>query len=208
SCMGAVFVVSMQRLSGPVACFKKLLARVMQRCFGALTIIVSLVAQALRAAEPVHYERDVLPILEKHCYQCHDGRKQTSGFRLDIRSRALRGGDSGDPALVPGKSEESPLVQRVASTDPDEVMPPKDEGKSLSADEIALLRRWVAEGAAWPDKLANEDRLSTKHWAYIAPKRPDLPKVKNTDWPRTPIDHLVLAKLDSEGLIPSAEADR
>src|SRR5262245_9408344 len=181
----------------------------MQRSLGALAVtLVLLCAQALRAAEPVDYQRDVLAIFEKHCYQCHDGRKQTSGFRLDIRSRAVRGGDSGDPAIVPGKSGDSPLVTRVSSTDSDEVMPPKDEGKALSADQITLLKRWVDEGAAWPEKLANEDRLSTKHWAFMAPKRPELPAVKNAAWLRTPIDHFVLAKLDAEGLKPSAEADR
>src|SRR5262249_32585017 len=105
-------------------------------------------------------------------------------------------------------SGESALVTRIASSDPDEVMPPKDKGTPLSADQIALLRRWVDEGAPWPDKLANEDRLSTKHWAYIAPKRPELPPVKNANWPRTTTDHFVLAKLESEALKPSAEADR
>ena len=181
----------------------------MQHRSGALaTIALLLGAQGVCAAEPVDYQRDVLPIFEKHCYQCHDGRKQTSGFRLDIHSRALRGGDSGDPAIVPGKSGDSPLVARVSSTDPDEVMPPKDEGKPLSADQIALLRRWVDEGAVWPEKLANEDRLSATHWAFIAPKRPELPAVKNAAWPRTPIDHFVLANLDTERLKPSAEADR
>ncbi|HEY2881879.1 MAG TPA: PSD1 and planctomycete cytochrome C domain-containing protein [Pirellulales bacterium] len=160
------------------------------------------------AENNVDFQRDILPVFQDHCYQCHDGRKQTSGFRLDVRSCAMHGGDSGETAIVPGKSAESELLKRLTSTDADEVMPPKDKSKPLSADEIATVKRWIDSGATWPDKLANEDRLKKNHWAFIPPKRPALPEVKNQAWVRTPIDQFILAKLEAEGLEPSAEADR
>src|SRR5262249_36339643 len=124
----------------------------------------------------------------------------------DVRSIALRGGESGEPAIVPGSSAKSALIRRVTSSDEDEVMPP--EGKRLSANEVQLLRAWIDAGASWPDALSGETRLPQNHWAFRQPVRPRAPPLKTQDWPRTPTDRFVLARLEKEGLNLSDTADR
>jgi hypothetical protein len=180
--------------------------------FGRLSLAVLFVCSctAISAGEDrrVDFEHEVLPILESHCYDCHDGRKQTSGFRLDVKSRAIKGGDSGDAAIVAGKSDASQIVARIASNDPDVAMPPRDKAKPLAESEVATIRSWIDQGANWPDKLANEDRLKKDHWAFKAPVRPELPTVSDAKWAQNPIDQFILAKLDAETTRPSATADR
>ncbi len=148
----------------------------------------------------VDFARDIRPIFEKRCYECHGPQKQKSGLRLDHKSTALKGGDSGKPVFVAGKSGESLLLQKVTSQEPEEMMPPK--GDRLTAEQIASLKTWIEQGAAWPD-----DPAEKKHWAYEKPVRPALPPVQQQDWPRTSIDYFVLARLEKEGLKPSVEAD-
>src|SRR6185436_14256216 len=132
----------------------------------------------------VDFVRDVEPLFADHCYKCHGTEKQKNGFRLDRKSDALKGGDSG-PALVPGKSGESRLIQYVAGTDPEKLMPPK--GDPLSPKQIGLLRAWIDQGANWPDSAnAKSVGRAGEHWAFKAPKRPALPKVKNSKWVRNP----------------------
>lgn len=97
----------------------------------------------------VDFHREIKPILEGQCYNCHQGEKIKGGLRLDLRESALRGGEGDGPAVVPHKPDQSALIQRIISTDPDEAMPAK--GDPLPAGEIALLRRWIAEGAVWPE---------------------------------------------------------
>ncbi len=114
----------------------------------------------------INHERHIAPILAKRCYRCHGPEKQKAGLRLDVREPALAGGDTG-PVIVPGKSAQSILIQRVSSRDPDEVMPPK--GKPLSRDEIGLLRAWIDQGAGWADPLAPEPggrRRQSDHWSF------------------------------------------
>lgn len=154
---------------------------------------------------PVDFARDVLPILKANCYQCHDGRKGRSGLRLDVRSRALRGGESGQPAIVPGASGKSELIRRVTLPSGDEAMPQGQ--KKLSAEQIRLLRAWIDGGAAWPDSLANEGAAGG-HWAFRAPVRPPLPPVQNRAWVRNAIDQFILARLEKERMAPALEADR
>jgi hypothetical protein len=154
----------------------------------------------------IDYERQIFPVLKARCYRCHQGPKAKAGFRLDIRSIALRGGESGEPAIVPSHSAKSALIRRVTSTDDDEVMPP--EGKRLSANQVQLLRAWIDAGASWPDALSGETRLPQNHWAFRPPVRPRVPLVKNQDWARNTIDRFVLARLEKEGLTPSDAADR
>ena len=152
-----------------------------------------------------NYEHDVLPILKQHCYSCHDGRKQTAGLRLDLRARALKGGESGDPGIVTGKAAESLLYSRVATDDPDVRMPP--EGPGLSDAEKKTLKDWIDSGADWPDALAGDEKASLKHWAFKAPVRPQPPEDKSA-WSRNPVDQFVHARLVAEGLQPSPEADK
>jgi hypothetical protein len=147
----------------------------------------------------VDFGRDILPIFQKNCFRCHDGRKNESGLRLDVRSRALRGGESGKPAIVPGASGKSDLIRRVALTSGEEAMPPGK--KKLTAEQVRLLRTWIDAGAAWPDALANEGAAS-RHWAFRVPVRPPLPPVKDAAWVRNPIDRFILARLEKEGLCP------
>jgi mono/diheme cytochrome c family protein len=152
----------------------------------------------------VDYQRDVLPLFKANCYKCHDAKKKESGYQIDARSTALRGGESGKAAIVAGDSNKSELIRRVKLAEGVEAMPPGKE--RLTAEQIALLRAWVDAGAPWPDALANEGSL--RHWAFRAPTRPVRPAVKNAAWVRNPIDRFILARLEKEGLSPSPEADR
>lgn len=167
---------------------------------------VSASTNFLQAADKPNFEKDVLPLFRAHCFECHDERKQKSGFRIDLRSAAMRGGDSGKQAIVPNKSNASELIRRVESKDENEMMPPK--GKRLSNDEIQTLKNWIDAGAVWPDTLAGKDDAKLRHWAFQPPARSATPKVKNETWARTPIDRFILSKLEKEGLKPSPEADR
>ena len=152
----------------------------------------------------IDFGRDVQPILAERCYECHDAKKQKSGYRLDQREKAIGGGETGKAAVVPGKSAESPLIHRVAGIDPDDVMPPK--GERLSAKQVGILRAWIDQGAKWPDELAGDRKGG--HWAFKAPTKPSVAKVKNSSWARNEIDRFILARLEKEGLKPSAEADK
>lgn len=171
----------------------------------ALSIVCSLLflveSSIAAAAEPVvEFERDVRPIFASHCLKCHGPEKSQGGLRLDRRELAFGPTDSGTPALVAGKVDESELLRRVTSEDESERMPP--EGDPLTINELATLRTWIAGGATWP-----ADRAEKKHWAWTAPVRPELPKVSDDQWAKNPIDRFVLARLDQEGLKPSSEAD-
>jgi mono/diheme cytochrome c family protein len=147
----------------------------------------------------VDFAREIRPILSDKCFQCHgpDQKKRKAGLRLDTPEGALGKAESGERAVVPGKPDESELLRRVASDDPQERMPPVKDGKPLSAAEIAKLRAWVAEGASYP-----------RHWAFVPPVRPEIPTVRKPAWVRNPIDAFILARLDKEGLEPSPEADK
>jgi mono/diheme cytochrome c family protein len=166
-----------------------------------------LVVFAASAHGAVDFVREVRPIFEQHCYECHGEKKQKSGFRLDIKAVAFTGGDGSAPNIIPGRAAESPLLEFVAAADPDDRMPPK--GPGLSPAEIATLTTWINEGAIWPDgvDLAKlEDRRD--HWSFKPLAAPTPPATKNSAWPRGAIDRFVLARLEHEGLSPSPEADR
>src|SRR5262245_34563434 len=155
----------------------------------------------------VDYVQDVKPIFTKHCTACHGGEKQKSGLRLDTVALARRGGDSG-PAIEPGKSGESLLIQAVTGAEGVAAMPPKGE-PPLANDEIALLKLWIDQGAKAPaDEGATGPVKGANHWAFRAVVRPDAPPVVNQTWLRNALDAFVLARLEKEGLHPSPEADR
>ena len=158
-------------------------------------------------APSVDFLRDVQPILAGHCYDCHGPSKQKHGLRLDQKSAALQGGDSG-PVIVPGHSCESKLIRLVAGINPDEVMPPK--GNRLSAEQVAVLRIWVDEGAPWPESAAalSSSPADPGLWSLRPLAVPSLPAVRNPDWPRNVIDRFVLSALEQKGLEPSPEAER
>jgi hypothetical protein len=154
----------------------------------------------------VSYEADVKPLLERSCYRCHKGVKHKGDLRLDRKSAALRGGESGK-VLLAGKSAESVLIHLVAGTDPKKAMPP-GRSKRLTAAEVGVLRAWIDQGLDWPEKFAGENAAGRTHWAFQPLRLYNPAKVSNPDWVRTPIDHFVLLRLDQEGLKPAPEADR
>ncbi|GDY21739.1 hypothetical protein LBMAG56_30860 [Verrucomicrobiota bacterium] len=173
--------------------------------FAAAVLFPLFVSTVLAAPAPVDFARDIQPIFSNRCYECHGERKQKSGLRLDDKAVALRGGESTKPAIVPGNSAASRLIQLVSHSNPDERMPLT--GEPLSAPQIALLRAWIDQGAIWPDTLS---RAAAKpHWAFTAPQRPAVPKVQSAKSKvQNPIDNFVLAKLEREKLKPSPEADK
>lgn len=153
-------------------------------------------------AVPTHvdFDRDIRPILSEHCFACHgpDEKARKSGLRLDVRQPVFRPAKSGEIPVVPGNVSKSELLRRITTTDEDDLMPPaKKGGKPLSAKQINLLKQWVLEGAEWQG-----------HWAYVKPQRPELPEVKNKNWPRNEIDRFILSRLEEEGLEPAPEASK
>ena len=149
---------------------------------------------------PVDFARDIQPLLASRCYDCHGPEKAKGGLQLTTLKNALRGGESGEPALIADASARSLLIKRVTTLDEDDVMPQKSE--RLAPTEVALLRRWIDEGAMWPENL--------KHWAYVKPVRPSLPALASTAptaRPLNAIDRLVFARLEKEGLAPAPAVD-
>ena len=144
---------------------------------------------------PLSFSRDIRPILNQNCVPCHGGVRQKNGVSFIYREEALGVGKSGRRTIVPGKPDESELIARITSTDPEARMP--YHGPALSQQQIELLRQWIKEGAKWED-----------HWAFIAPKPQPLPAVKQETWIRHPLDRFILARLEKEKLAPSPEADK
>jgi mono/diheme cytochrome c family protein len=179
-----------------------------------LTLALGLVlggANESAAAPPVDFLRDVMPVLQKHCLSCHGPTKQKSGLRLDRKAAALKGGSGHGPAIVAGKSAESPLVRFAAGLDDELVMPPNDDNvRTLSDAEVATLRAWVDAGAPWPEPSVTTDDDPTARWAFAPLTRPDAPAEPGTEYGpvRNPIDAFLAARLRAKGLKPAAEADR
>ncbi len=158
----------------------------------------------------VDFERDVAPIFATKCEACHGSSQQMSGLRLDNRAAALKGGYTG-AAIELGKSGQSRLIQMLVGVPGRPLMPMG--GEKLTDKQIGLLRAWIDQGAEWPDpklgeETAKKSRPEHPHWAFNVPQRPALPKVENEAWVKNPIDAFVLAKLESEGIEPSPEANR
>jgi Protein of unknown function (DUF1553)/Protein of unknown function (DUF1549)/Planctomycete cytochrome C len=165
----------------------------------AAPFVVLIAGSPLFAQTPApDFTRDIRSILVSKCFQCHgpDDKVRKAGLRLDTREGAIRKLDDGKTAIVPGDIRKSELVQRVTSNDSMHVMPPAKTGKRLTADEINVLSRWIAAGAPYP-----------QHWAYVKPARTSVPETKDKNWPITPIDRFILARLEKEGLKPNGLAD-
>ncbi|HEY3862976.1 MAG TPA: DUF1553 domain-containing protein [Verrucomicrobiae bacterium] len=147
-----------------------------------------------QASHPVRFNRDIRPIFSENCLLCHgpDKNRRKAKLRLDARDIALD-----LKAIVPGKPEQSLLIQHIESTNADEMMPPPSTHKALTAEEKKTLRDWITQGAEYEP-----------HWAYIKPVRPAVPRVKHSDWVRNPIDAFVLSALEARGIKPSPVADK
>jgi hypothetical protein len=154
---------------------------------------------AAQDAGVIDFNKQIRPILSENCFTCHgpDEKERKARLRLDTREGATAKLRSGGHALVPGKSGESSLVERVSSDDPSERMPPPRTKKRLSAEQVQVLKRWIDQGAKW-----------SQHWSFVLPQRPTLPPLRDRAWPRNEIDHYILARLEAEGLKPAPEADR
>lgn len=163
------------------------------------TIVLLLVAIGLHvrpttAAPPVSYTRDIKPLLANRCYACHgpDESTREANLRLDNRDAAV------EWAIVPGDAGSSEVVARISADDADSLMPPADSNKPrLTPAEIEIVRRWIDEGAKFDS-----------HWAYIAPRKPEVPAAVDSAWPRGAIDHFVADRHAEQGLSPSPDADR
>ncbi|HZZ44664.1 MAG TPA: PSD1 and planctomycete cytochrome C domain-containing protein [Tepidisphaeraceae bacterium] len=160
---------------------------------------------AVSTSQKIDFSRDIQPIFQQSCYECHGPDKKKGGLRLDARAFLLKGGGNGCP-VVAGQADKSLLIQYVTGTNGKKRMPLNKD--PLKPEQIAKLRAWINEGANWPDALANDKAANAKHWAFVAPVRPAIPEVKDKAWVRNPIDSYVLANLEKEGLKPSPEADR
>lgn len=150
-------------------------------------------------ANPVGFNREVRPILAEHCFACHgpDAQQRKGGLRLDLREGAMAKLKSGATAVVPGDPVGSALIHRIETASADDLMPPPGFQKPLTPREKEVLRRWIQEGAGYEI-----------HWALLPPQRVDPPPVHLRRWPRNPVDHFVLAQLESRKWTPSPEADR
>jgi hypothetical protein len=157
-----------------------------------------LAATGARAAGPVDYARQVKPILKQRCYACHGTLKRKAGLRLDTGAAIRRGGDGG-PAVEPGRSDESLIIERVTESDSSSRMPA--EGAPLTAEQVEILRAWIDQGAASPaDETPEAD--PHRHWAFVPPVRPALPTLRDPSRVRDPIDAFLAAEHERRGLVP------
>ncbi|MFO1020073.1 MAG: DUF1549 domain-containing protein [Planctomycetales bacterium] len=157
-------------------------------------------APTVRAAGPkISFDRQIRPILSDTCFKCHgfDENERKAGLRLDTRDGILAKGESGSAAVVPGKSAESELLRRLTTSDASTKMPPPDSGRTLTPQQIDLIKQWIDQGAE-----------VTQHWAFIPPKQPQPPQVQREELVKTPIDRFWLKRLEQEGLKPSPLADK
>lgn len=182
----------------------------------------SLLATTVQAAEPALAANDlqlfntqILPVLTEHCYKCHShtADKIKGGLMLDSREAVLHGGSSG-PIIVPGKPDDSLLIQAIRYTDADLRMPPEEHGGRLTELQIADFTEWVRRGAPDPRvplTLAGGKSYSgigKDHWAFKPVQKPAVPAVRHAEWVRSPVDNFILARLEADGLTPSVPADR
>jgi mono/diheme cytochrome c family protein len=152
-------------------------------------VLAVAVAAASASAQSTDFNRDVLPVLTANCLECHgpDAAARQAELRLDERDSALAERD-GSPAIVPGRPEQSAVVARITSADPDERMPPKETGRKLSAEQIRTLRDWIEQGARY-----------SEHWAFLPPAPPPLPEVGDPTWCDSPVDRFVHNRLEQTG---------
>lgn len=149
------------------------------------------------------FVREVRPLFEKSCFPCHGPQKQKSGYRLDLRDTAFKGGDSGKAAIVPHDAKNSPLVRYISGDDKDMVMPPaQSNAPRLTPDQVATVRAWIESGAAWPEDANTKTQNPLDWWSL----KPVVKPVVNPATPH-PIDGFIAARLAEKGLTMSPSAD-
>jgi cytochrome c553 len=174
-------------------------ANVFSICLGVAGLAAGMASATQNKPRKIDFNRDVRPIISNHCFRCHgpDAETVAAGLRLDSFEGATQNRE-GRFGIVPGKLDKSLMWGKVSNSDPAMRMPPPDSGvKPLSKEQIETLRLWIEQGAEYK-----------AHWAFVAPKMPALPKVKDTKWVRNDIDRFILAKLEEEGMTPEPEADK
>ena len=171
----------------------------MPRAGCAVLFILGLLWAPLSAEDRrVDYNRDIRPLLSNTCYKCHgpDEAERKAGLRLDLKDEAFKTLESGTAALVSGKLDESELYRRLVTADESEKMPPKSSGKTLTAEQIALFKAWIEQGAEWRE-----------HWSFVTPTRPVFPQVSDAGV-KNPIDAFIRERLAKAELASAHEADR
>ena len=158
-----------------------------------ILILCTLLPVLAPAAKRIDFNRDVRPVLSDKCFFCHgpDKHERKAGLRLDVEAAAKK------EVIVPGKPDVGEFIKRILTSEHDDRMPPPESGKQLTSTEIDLLKRWIEQGAEYDE-----------YWAYIPPTKHASPKVSNPAWSSHWIDRFIMARLDAEGLKPSADADR
>ena len=164
--------------------------------------LLCVLASLQDAAAAVDFEKDILPILEDRCIDCHGPDKDKSSFRVDQRAILLVGGDSGLKSVVPGSPAESHLIELVKTDDEDERMPPK--GDPLTSEQIAMLEQWITEGAVVPGQMDAVAEVTSDLWSLKPVERPDVPKQAGAS---TPIDAFLLERLQANELEYNPPAD-
>ena len=183
----------------------------------AAALIAAAPAEPARRFDPESiefFEKKVRPLLVNNCDNCHSANTNSKGgLRVDDRNGLILGGNRG-PAVIPGDPENSLLIQAVRHAEEDLKMPPK---KRLSEEEIAVLSKWIKDGAAWPEASiaavaskpnAKYDKLRKEHWAWQPLKEGGPPVVRDGSWPRSEVDRFILARLEAKELKPVGDADR
>ncbi len=169
----------------------RIITRTKAVTLSAAVLACSAATQPLRADDP-DFTREIRPILARYCFKCHgpDEKTRKAKMRLDMPESAYKA------AIVPGQPDKSALIARVFAGEPGKVMPPPSTKTVLTGQQKDVLKRWIASGAKYQP-----------HWAFVPPRRPVLPAIKDRSWPRNPIDHFVLSRLEANGLKPSPLAD-
>jgi len=154
---------------------------------------------SIHAQDQISYNRDIRPLLSQNCFSCHGADEGTreANLRLDNFESATSPSRKGRTAIAPGSLENSQMVARIFSDDPDEIMPPPDSGRKLNEGQKQLLSRWIESGANYE-----------QHWAFVPPTRPTPPEESlKSNWPQNELDQFVLSRMQDHGLKPSPEAE-
>src|SRR5262245_26767311 len=177
---------------------------------------LSLIPVSAQAEEFDFFEKRIRPVLVERCYKCHSAQSEKirGGLLLDTKEGWRKGGESGQPAIVPGQAEQSRLIHAIRYESDDLQMPPPKEGKRLSDQQVTAFVAWVNSGA--PDPRTNRESpipnlkpsSATQHWAFQSPRDPPLPPIKLKSWPQSPVDCFFLARLEEKDLKPSPAADK
>jgi len=167
---------------------------------GQIAAIKTWIDQGAKADTSVDFVSQIQPIFRSSCYTCHSGNDPKSQLHLDSKALALKGAASG-LVIVAGNARDSRLVHRVRGEGSEPRMPLA--GSPLTNEQIALIEKWINQGANWPDSIGK-----AMHWSYVKPARPAVPAVKDSKWARNAIDSFILARLEKEGLRPSPEATK